>query len=96
MDGYSTPHTRDTANPQTYYEHWRFACFCSFKMIWYGLVGVVHAFLPEIRCLQFATSSFIVRAFGQLVRSGRHDGEIEKVLGAAWHDLARKQREGEH
>ena len=67
MDGYSTPHTRDTASPQTYLEHFWFAFCYSSQMIWYGLAGIVHASLPEIRCLQFATSSFIVRAFGQLV-----------------------------
>lgn len=96
MRGYSTPHTRDTANPQTYIEHWRFACLYASQMIWYGLAGLIHSVLPEIKSLQFATSSFLIRTFKGLVLSGRHDGEIERILGTQWRDLAARERKGAH
>lgn len=79
---FSTPHTSDTENPQDYGEHFRVAFCGSLKLIWYGLAGLVHAFLPEIRCLQFYTSSGIIKAYRMLEDSHRHDAEIARFFGA--------------
>ncbi|MDP3645642.1 MAG: DUF6356 family protein [bacterium] len=92
FNSFSTPHTRDTAKPQTYGEHWRVAFFYSVKMIWYGLGGIAHAFFPEIKCLQFSTSTFLFRAFKGLSMSGRHDDEIRVIMGEEMLEFIRKQR----
>lgn len=76
-----TRHTADTANPQTYGEHFRVSFFGSLSLIWFGLAGLVHAFFPEIKCLQFYTSSGIIRAYRQLELSRRHDSEIAAIFG---------------
>jgi hypothetical protein len=78
---FSTPHTRDTAVPQDYWQHAHVAITKSAKLIWFGLAGVVHGVLPEIKGLQFYTSSGILRAAKFLVDSGRHDPEIERIFG---------------
>ena len=56
------------------------AFFGSLKLIGYGLAGIVHAFLPEIRCLQFYTSTGIILAFKAIAESGRHEDEITREL----------------
>ncbi len=93
IDGFSTPHTRDTAKPQTYRQHFKVAFYYSLKMIWYALGGIVHAILPEIKCLQFATSTFLFKAVRFLAYSGRHDDEINEVFGEEWVAFVKKQRE---
>jgi hypothetical protein len=77
---FSTPHTRDTAVPQDYWQHAHVAITKSAKLIWFGLAGVVHGVLPEIKGLQFYTSSGILRAAKFLVDSGRHDPENERIF----------------
>ena len=77
---FSTTHTRDTKSPQSYAEHFNVAFFGSLKLIAYGLGGLVHAVLPEIKCLQFWTSTGIIKMYRQLEASGRHDEEIKRIL----------------
>ena len=79
---FSTTHTRDTINRQTYLGHWRVAFWGSLKLIGYGLGGLVHSFFPEIKCLQFWTSSGIISIYRQLEISRRHDKEIERIFGS--------------
>jgi hypothetical protein len=71
MMTFSTPHTRDTAAPQDYWQHAHVAITRSAKLIWFGLAGVVHGVLPEIKGLQFYTSSGILRAAKFLIDSPR-------------------------
>ena len=79
---HSTPHTiNNDVNPQTWRKHFKVAFFGSLKMIFYGVGGVVHAFFPEIKVLQFWTSSGIIRICLLLLRSRRHDDEFEKIFG---------------
>ena len=76
----STTHTRDTANPQSYWQHMRVALVGSLRLIALGLGGVWHAFFPEHRRFQFWTSSGVIRIYRQLEMSGRHDDEIEQIF----------------
>ena len=78
---FSTRHTADTPRPQDYGQHFRVAFLGSLRLIGYGLAGLVHAFFPEIKPLQFYTSTGIIRAYKALERSGRHEPEIERELG---------------
>jgi hypothetical protein len=78
---FSTKHTADTPRPQDYGQHFRVAFFGSLKLIGYGLAGIVHAFFPEIRALQFYTSTGIIRAYKAIEASGRHEPEIVRELG---------------
>jgi hypothetical protein len=78
---FSTAHTRDTDNPQTYAQHFRVAWWGSWRLIWFGLAGLVHAVLPEFKPLQFYTSSGIIGIYRELEESGRHADEIKRILG---------------
>ncbi len=80
MKGFSTPHTRYPANPQTYWEHWKVAMSGSLKLSIYAISSVIHAFFPEIKRLQFHASSGIIRMYKSLEESGRHDREIEIIF----------------
>lgn len=81
MKNFSTRHTRDTAAPQTYWSHGKVAITKSAKLVWFGLAGIVHGVLPEIKGLQFYTSSGILRAAFFLLMSRRHDAEIRRIFG---------------
>ncbi len=59
----STTHTRDTANPQSYWQHMRVALVGSLRLIALGFGGVWHAFFPEHRRFQFWTSSGVIRIY---------------------------------
>jgi len=89
---FSTNHTRDTAAPQTYWQHGAVAISKSVRLIWLGLAGVVHGFLPEIKGLQFYTSSGILRAAHYLMMCGRHDREIERIFGSNFIETVRLER----
>jgi hypothetical protein len=78
---FSTPHTRDTLAPQDYWQHAAVAITKSAGLIKIGLAGVVHGVLPEIKGLQFYTSSGVLRAAKFLIASRRHDPEIRRILG---------------
>jgi hypothetical protein len=86
MKGFSTPHTRYPANPQTYFGHWKVAMGGALNLFRYSISSVIHAFFPEIKFFQFHASSGIISMYRSLEESGRHDGEIEKIFG-------RKRRE---
>jgi hypothetical protein len=88
----STKHTRDTAAPQTYWQHGGVAISKSARLIWLGLTGVVHGFFPEIKGLQFYTSSGILRAAHYLMMCGRHDREIERIFGPNFMETVRFER----
>ena len=78
---FSTKHTRDTENPQTYAEHFKVSLIGSLLLIFYGLGGLVHAILPEIKCFQFWTSSGVIKIYRHLELSRRHDPEVERIFG---------------
>jgi hypothetical protein len=69
---FSTEHTRNTTAPQTYWQHGAVAISKLAHLVWLGLAGVVHGFLPEIKGLQFYTSTGILRAAHYLMMCGRH------------------------
>jgi hypothetical protein len=89
---FSTPHTRDTAVPQDYWQDAHVAITTSAKLIWFGLAGVVHGVLPEVKGLQFYTSSGILRAAKFLIDSARHDPEIERIFGERFLRHVRNRR----
>jgi hypothetical protein len=88
----STEHTRDTTAPQTYWQHCAVAISKSAHLVWLGLAGVVHGFLPEIKGLQFYTSTGILRAAHYLMMCGRHDHEIERFFGPKFMETVRLER----
>lgn len=73
-----TDHPRTTGFPQTYFAHGRVACTSGVKMIWYGLLGVVHGVFPFV--FPFRTSTFLIQSFVKLRDSGRHADEIEREM----------------
>jgi hypothetical protein len=87
-----TAHTQDTPVPQTYWEHAKVAIFKSFWLIWYGLAGVVHGLLPEIKGLQFYTSTNVLKTAAYMMLSGRHDKEILKIYGDDFMKLVEDRR----
>ena len=89
---FATNHTRDTTAPQTYWKHGRVAISKSAYLIWLGLAGVVHGFLPEIKGLQFYTSSGILRTAQYLMMCGRHDREVERIFGPNFMETVRLER----
>ncbi len=88
---FSTKHTLDTPVPQTYWQHGYVAITKSAKLVWLGLAGILHGFLPEIKSLQFYTSTGILKAAYFLAMSGRHDKEIERIFGWEVAKLLRSQ-----
>ncbi len=70
-------HPAETQNPQTYLIHFKVAVKSSLLLIWIGIIGIIHAFLPGIKWMQFYTSTRIMRGFIKLVESGRHISELE-------------------
>ena len=71
-----TEHPNDSENPQGYWEHGLFAVKNSATLLWYCLLGIVHAAFPFV--FKFDTSSAIIRSFKKLVLSNRHGPELEK------------------
>jgi hypothetical protein len=92
MMSFSTRHTRDTQAPQDYWQHAHVAINKSAKLIWFGLTGIVHGVLPEIKGLQFYTSTGILRAAKFLIDSRRHDPEIERIFGKRFLGHVRNRR----
>ena len=80
LSDFSTRHTLDTKNPQTYWRHFTVAFLGSLRLIAYGLGGIWHAIFPEQKRFQFWTSSGIIKIYRELERSGRHDREIGKIF----------------
>ena len=73
-----TDHPNNTENPQTYFEHGRFAFANSLILVFAGLIGMIHAIFPFL--FPFATSTIVIKSFKKLVASGRHKAELEKHL----------------
>ena len=79
---FSTAHTHDAANSQTYWQHMGVAFWASFRLIALGLGGIWHAIFPEHRFFQFWTSTGVIRIYRELELSGRHDDEIERIFSS--------------
>ena len=71
-------HPHRTKNPQTYWEHGAFSVGNSLLLMFFCLLGIVHGLVP--RLFPFSTSSAIIRSFGKLVVSGRHEEEMSRIL----------------
>ncbi len=78
MQNLWTKHPYQTENPQGYWEHGLFAGKNSLTIMWYGVLGLVHAVFPF--WFPFATSSCIIRMFRKLVDSKRHIPELQKYI----------------
>lgn len=74
-----TKHPSETENPQTYWQHGKFAAYNSLIIIWAGLAGIVHAIFPP--AFPFYTSTILIRSFGKLVKSQRHVDELKREFG---------------
>ena len=73
-----TDHPRDTENPQTYWQHGLFAFINSVILIFAGILGIIHAFLPFL--FPFRTSTILIKSFKKLVDSQRHKEELRKEM----------------
>jgi hypothetical protein len=76
MKNIFTEHPRSTDNPQGYWAHGFFSFTNSVVLLWFCLLGIVHAVFPFI--FKFDTSSAIIRSFKKLVKSNRHKSELVK------------------
>ena len=76
MKNIFTEHPRSTDNPQGYWDHGFFSFTNSVVLLWFCLLGIVHAVFPFI--FKFDTSSAIIRSFKKLVKSNRHKSELMK------------------
>ena len=56
-----TDHPNATEKPQSYWEHGKFAFINSIGLIYAGILGVIHAFLPFL--FPFKTSTLVIKAF---------------------------------
>lgn len=74
-----TDHPADTENPQTYWQHGKFAIKNSLKLIWAGIAGVIHGIFPF--WFKFYTSTMVIKSFKGLVESKRHKEELRRELG---------------
>ena len=83
-----TKHPGETTNPQTYWQHGKFAAMNSLKLIWAGIAGVIHAIFPW--WFPFYTSTAVIKSFKKIVVSKRHIGELKTVFGTEnvmqWND----------
>ena len=71
-------HPKSGDNPQGYCEHGSFSIWNSSKLIFFGLLGIIHGILPCI--FKFSTSSAVIRSFRTLVLSRRHGEELRKYI----------------
>lgn len=76
--GFLTDHIRDTGSPQSYLQHGYIAGKYGFLMIFYGLIGILHAIFPF--WFKFTTSSFLLRTVKLLIDTRRHSKEIEQIM----------------
>jgi hypothetical protein len=91
---FSTPHTRDTSNPQDYWQHLYVTTTNSPKLIWLGIVGFLHGIFTEVKWMQFYTSSGVLEIAKKLIDSRRHDKEIERIFGQRFLQNINDQRVG--
>lgn len=73
-----TNHIKDTKNPQSYYQHGKFAFINSAKITIAGLLGMVHAIFPW--WFPFVTSTAVIKSFKSLVDSKRHVTELNEIM----------------
>jgi len=71
-------HPKSGNNPQGYCEHCSFSTWNSSKLIFFGLLGIIHGILPCV--FTFSTSSSVIRSFRALVLSRRHGEELRKYI----------------
>ena len=71
-------HPNQGNNPQGYCEHGMFSIWNSTKLIFFGLLGIIHGILPCV--FKFSTSSAVIRSFRTLVLSRRHKEELRKYI----------------
>lgn len=76
--GIWTDHPNTIDNPQGYWAHLGFAFWNSLKLIFAGLIGLIHAVFPFL--FPFFTSTMLIRSFRGLVYSNRHRDELRKEL----------------
>tara|TARA_Y100000034_G_C6891681_1_gene410323 strand:- start:140 stop:496 length:357 start_codon:yes stop_codon:yes gene_type:complete len=73
-----TDHPRDTENPQSYFQHGKFAFTNSALLIWAGIVGIIHAIFPW--WFAFYTSTRVIKSFKKIVDSKRHKAELRTIM----------------
>jgi len=80
-----TKHPNSTDNPQGYWEHLLFSFINSARLMWYAMLGIIHAVFPFV--FAFSTSSAIIRSFKKIVESNRHTPELKKYDMLKWLDV---------
>jgi len=73
-----TEHVRETENPQTYWQHGKFAFINSSILIGGGVLGILHAFFPW--WFKFTTSTIVIQSFKKLCDSRRHRKELNTII----------------
>ncbi len=73
-----TKHPSETVNPQSYFEHGKFAFMNSGIIFLAGLAGMIHAIFPFL--FTFTTSTIVIKSFKKLIDSGRHKKELNKQI----------------
>jgi len=73
-----TAHCHTTENPQTYWVHGKFAFTNSLMLIWAGIIGCIHAWVPPL--FPFYTSTRVIRSYITLANSRRHKEEIIREM----------------
>lgn len=71
-------HCKETATPQTYWEHLTFAWKNSTMMIIAALAGFVHGLIPAL--FPFSTARHVIKIFKNIVDSGRHAQDFHDLM----------------
>jgi len=75
-------HLNVPENPQSYIQHGTFAMVNSSILILAGILGVIHAIIPNL--FPFTTSEIVVKSFKKLVDSKRHTPELRKHMPSGY------------
>lgn len=88
-----TEHPRETAVPQTYWEHGAFAFRHSAGLVGAGLLGMVHAVFPWM--FKFHAAEHVIRTAKILERTGRH-AELFAKYSSGVDVVATKRKRHDH
>lgn len=69
-------------NPQNYFTHAGNAVYWSVRLMIAAIIGLIHGVFPFL--FPFYTSSEVIRAFRDIVKSKQHKNEILAILPVGW------------
>ena len=71
-------HLNVPENPQSYLQHCIFAMVNSSILIFAGILGVIHAIIPNL--FPFVTSEIVAKSCKKMIQSNRHKPELREHL----------------